>query len=81
MIIIPRAEASKYRKIKLAWHTGIDAIELRNGDYFLKEECFDMLPVGFKYLGVEIRTELAKLPRVELKKSDFKVAELEEITR
>ena len=31
-IIIPKADAPKYRRILLNWHTGIDATQKADGD-------------------------------------------------
>jgi len=80
-IIIPRAEAFKYRKIKLNQFSGMDAIELDSGDYFIKKECFDMLPVSLRVTRNKerfyVRSELSMLAIRDLKKVDFKINEIE----
>ncbi len=75
-VIIPRAEAHKYRKILINWHTGIDAIELADGDYFISEECLNMLTDDFEFKKIKIKTELMKLKIKKLKEIDFKVYDL-----
>ena len=75
-IIIPKQQAYKFRKIKLNWHTGIDAVELEDGTWFIAEEDYKKLPseltksVGEK--SYNIKSELKKLPVRELKSTDFK---------
>ena len=78
-IIIPRAEAPKYRRILLIPFTGIDATEKADGDYFIYEDVYKTIPVDFKLSvdekEVTLKTELTKLPVVDLKTVDYKVAE------
>ena len=78
-IIIPRDQALKYRQIKLNWYTGIDAVEMENGDYFISKKCYDMLPEGFEITRDEVKfnvkTELSKLTARKVLVRELKVAD------
>jgi hypothetical protein len=42
-LIIPRGKETPYRKLLLAWHTGIDPVVLANGDFILNDGCLDLV--------------------------------------
>ena len=83
-LIIPKEQAPKYRKILLNWFTGIDAVELEDGTFFISKECYDMLPEGFEITRDEekfnVKTELSKLTARKILSSEFKVSEIDIIT-
>jgi len=82
-IIIPKAQAALYRKRKITWFHGIDAVELKNGDFVLSDRVInDMKRFPAKnreiILSDETKStldlELGKLPTQEnpiFKESDL----------
>ena len=60
-ILINKGLATAYRKTKLAWHTGIAAIELENGDFVLPDR---VLPIVQKY-NKGLATALSRFPTIE----------------
>ena len=73
-IIIPKAQASLYRKRKITWFHGIDAVELKDGTFTLPERVIN----GMKRFPAKQRevilqdlskstydVELAKLPTTD----------------
>ena len=82
VIIIPKEQAKNYKQIRLNWHTGIDAVELEDGTFFISKFCYDLLPLDFKISidekEVDLKTTLSKLSIKTLEDTDYKVvAELE----
>ena len=83
--IIPKLQVTPYKRLLLAWHTGIDPAPLENGDYILNKEAVQLLDnFPFKTVivnetEVNAKVELLKYPLVDEKDLIFKqtVAEQE----
>ena len=79
-VIIPNDQAAKFRRILITWYKGIDAVELKDGSWFVSESDYKNLPdhiVVNDESGSSVKEELAKLPVRDLTLNDFQVAELE----
>lgn len=76
-VIIPKEQASKFRQIQITWFKGIDAVELKDGSWFIAESDFKDLPSDIAIndeSGSSAKDELIKFPVRDLQTGDFKIA-------
>lgn len=86
--IIPRGSEKPYQKLILSWHTGIDATEVKDGNFVLNEEAVELLDnypektVTVNKTEVIARDILKTYPITDIRDVIFKeaVAETEIIT-
>ena len=60
-ILINKGIATAYRKVKLVWHTGIDAIELSDGNFVLPDRVMTIVEKYNKGLA----TALKRFPTID----------------
>jgi hypothetical protein len=61
-ILINKGQETAFRKVKLAWHTGIDAIEIADGNFVLPER---VLPIIRDFPKPNLYDALKNRPIVE----------------
>ena len=42
-IVIPKGEEKPFQKVILDWHTGIDAIEIKDGTFIIEEKVYNFI--------------------------------------
>ena len=87
-IIIPDGQEQKFRRILITPFDGIDAVQLKSGEWFINESDYKRLSENLTVTKTEvkdskpteatynIKTELSKLSIRTLTKTDFKETEM-----
>ena len=79
-IIIPDGQEEPFRKVLITSWKGIDAVQLKDGTWFVNESDYKQLPadltVSVDSVQYVVKDELAKLEVKDLIATDFKVPEL-----
>lgn len=75
--VIPKTLASQFKQIVLVWHTGVDAVEIEDGNYILSEASFNLLNdykhnITVSEKQVQATVELKKYPLVDEKDITWK---------
>ena len=88
MVIIPDGQQGKFQEALINWHSGVDCVQIKSGEWVIAESDYKRLPVNLTVTKTEvkdlkpvevtynIKTELSKLPVRTLTEIDFKEAEL-----
>lgn len=81
-IIIPTGEELPFQKVILDWHTGIDAIEIKDGTFVIDEKVYNLLKekycdrtVSIKDKEETIESFLSKCSIIDEKNIIFKTEE------
>ena len=82
-MIIEKEKAYLFKQVNITWYAGIDAVELKDGTYFIEDKLLDSIPVNltvskinpvdFKEVTINVKEELAKCPKNVLEAEDFKI--------
>ena len=88
-VIIPDGQQKPFQKVMITWFDGIDAVQIKSGEWIIAESDYKRLPATLTVTKTEIidlksvevvynvKTELSKLPVVTLDKTDFKIEAIE----
>jgi hypothetical protein len=84
-IIIPADKAYLYRQVDVEHWWGVDAVELKDGTFFISEDDYRKLPENLQVTRMDpaskkeseilVKQEMSKLPIKDLSKSGYKEPE------